>query len=398
VRALDGLRLLDLTHMVSGPYAGMMLADLGAQTIKVEPPGAGEGTRRLLADDPRNTLDGMGAYFLALNRNKQSVTINLKHEAGIALFYDLVRVSDIVLDNFSAGVTERLRIDYAHLAEINPRIITASITGFGGTGPDRDRVAFDLVTQAVGGTMSLSGPEGGPPTRFGPAIGDIGGGVMGVIGVLAALIARARTGRGQHVDISMLDAQISFLNYVATVHALSGEIPGPLGNGHFIHVPYNAYAARDGYVIIAIITDAFWKEFVRAFALADLDTSENEQQPGRLRNKQHIDARITEFFQTDTQAHWLARLAEARIPAAPVNNIAQALHDPQVQARNMYPEVRTPLGGVTHIPGNPIKLSETHEERFEPPPLVGQHNAQIFGGLLGKTPEEIAALRAAGAI
>jgi CoA:oxalate CoA-transferase len=398
MRALQGLRVLDLTHMVAGPYCGMMLADLGAETIKIEPPGTGEGTRRLLADDPRNTLDGMGAYFLALNRNKKSVTINLKHPAGRALFYDLVRVSDVVIDNFSVGVTGRLEIDYPRLSAINPRIITCSITGFGGTGPGADRVAFDLVAQAMGGTMSLSGPMGGPPTRFGPAIGDIGGGIMGIIGIQAALIARMQTGRGQHVDISMLDAQLSILNYVAAVYSLSGHIPQPMGNAHFVHVPYNSYPTQDGYVIIAILTDDFWKNFVRAFGLTDLDTPENERQPGRLRNQALIDTRIATLFQTNTQAHWLEKLREARIPSAPVNNVAQAVSDPQVAHRNMYPEVRTPHGSTVHLAGNPVKLSETHEERFDPPPLLGQHNQEIFCGLLGLDGERLTELQNAGAI
>lgn len=399
MQALTGFRVLDLTHMVSGPYCGMMLADLGAETIKVEPPGTGEGTRRLLADDPRNTLHGMGAYFLALNRNKKSVTINLKHPDGLALFYDLVRTADVVLDNFSVGVPERLQIDFARLSAINPRIVTCSITGFGGTGPGKDRVAFDLVAQGMGGTMSFSGPPGGPPTRFAPAIGDIGGGVMGVIGIQAALLARVTTGRGQHVDISMLDTQISFLNYVAAVYSLSGDIPQPLGNAHFIHVPYNSYPTRDGYVIVAIITDAFWKTFVSALPpLADLDTPENDRQPGRLKNQALIDARIADLFRTNTQAYWLKQLQMARVPCAPVNNVAQALSDVQVQHRHMYPEITTPFGGSVQVAGNPVKLSDTHEERFDPPPALGQDNAAIFGGLPGYDTARLARLKEVGAI
>jgi crotonobetainyl-CoA:carnitine CoA-transferase CaiB-like acyl-CoA transferase len=398
MKPLEGLRVLDLTHMVSGPYAGMMLADLGAETIKVEPPG-GEGTRRLLADDPRNTLDGQSAYYITLNRNKKSVTLNLKHPTGLALFYELVGHADVVLDNFSTGVMDRLHIDYAHLAPLNPRIITCSVTGFGQTGPGADRVAFDLVVQALGGGMSLSGPAGGPPTRFGPAIGDIGGGIMAVIGIQAALIARATTGRGQHVDISMLDAQFSLLNYIVTVYALSGQVPTPLGNAHFIHVPYNSYPTSDGFVIIAIITDEFWKQFVRNIPeLADLDTPEHERQPGRLRNQALIDGRISALFRTNTQAHWLQRLAEARVPSAPVNSVAQAAADPQIVYRNMFPRVATPQGHETSIPGNPIKLSGTPAETFDPAPLLGQHNSAIYGGLLGKSAEQLAALRDAGVI
>ena len=188
--ALQGIRVIDLTHMLSGPYCTMMLADLGAEMIKVEPPGRGEGTRRLLEKDPKNSFKGMGAYYVTLNRNKKSVTLNLKSEEGLALFYELVKTADVVVDNFSVGVTERLKIDYAHLCEINPAIITASITGFGHTGPGKKRVAFDMVSQASGGGMSITGQPDQPPTRAGIPIGDLGGGVMGIIGVLSALVAR----------------------------------------------------------------------------------------------------------------------------------------------------------------------------------------------------------------
>jgi CoA:oxalate CoA-transferase len=225
MKALHGIRILDLTHVLSGPYAGMMLADLGAETIKVEPPVTGEGTRRILEKDPANSLNGMGAYFITLNRNKKSVTLNLKSDKGLQIFYDLVKTADVVLSNFSVGVTERLKIDHARLSEVNPRIITCNITGFGEDGPGKDRNSLDLVAQAMGGLMSLTGQPGAPPTRAGIPIGDIGGGLMGVIGVLSALLARGQTGRGQHVDISMLDTQISLLNYIVTMYFLSGVTP-----------------------------------------------------------------------------------------------------------------------------------------------------------------------------
>ena len=206
MKALTGIRVLDLTHMLSGPYAAMLLADLGADTIKVEPPGAGEGTRALLASDPKNSVEGMGAYFLTLNRNKRSVTLDLKSQAGLALFYELVKTADVVLYNFSAGVADRLRISHPFVSEINPRIVTCSITGFGETGPHRDWVSFDMVAQGTGGGMSITGAPGGGPMRSGIPIGDLGGSLMGAVGVLAALQSRNATGHGQHVDISMQDA------------------------------------------------------------------------------------------------------------------------------------------------------------------------------------------------
>lgn len=397
MKALHDIRLLDLTHMLSGPYAGMMLADLGAETIKIEPPGSGEGTRRLLADDPQNSHNGMGAYFLTLNRNKKSVTLNLKSEAGLALFYELVKTADIVLDNFSAGVTERLQISHAHLAAVNPRLITCTITGFGETGPDNRRPAFDMVAQAMGGGMSITGQPGSQPTRAGIPIGDLGGGLMGVVGILAALVARQQTGRGQHVDISMLDAQISLLNYMATMHFLSGEIPDKLGNGHFVHVPYNTFPCRDGHIILAVITDNFWANLMEMVDLPELDTAENRGQPGRWRNQDLINQRLSELFQTNSQAYWIDRLRAARIPCAPVNNFAQALSDPQVTARQMVVDVPQAQGGCVRMPGNPVKLSDTHEESYTPPPQLGEHTVEILHSL-GKSEAEIAAWREEGVI
>ena len=398
MKPLAGTVLLDLTHMLSGPYAGMMLADLGTETLKIEPPGTGEGTRRLLADDPDNSLHGMGAYFLTLNRNKKSVTLNLKDERGLALFYDLVKHADVVLDNFSAGVTKRLNIDHAHLSEVNPRIVTCTITGFGETGPDTRQPAFDMVTQAVGGGMSITGQPGGPPTRSGIPIGDLGGGLMGVVGVLAALLARETTGQGQHVDISMLDAQISLLNYMATMYHLSGSVPDKLGNAHFVHVPYNTFACSDGYIIVAVITDNFWANLMDVLELPDLDTEENRGQPGRWRNQDLINEKLGEVFRTLTQAHWLSKLRKARIPCAPVNTLEQALRDPQVVARNMVVEVEHPEGGSVKMPGNPVKLSATNDDGYAPPPLLGQHTDEVLGSLLGLSDGELTDLRTKGVI
>jgi crotonobetainyl-CoA:carnitine CoA-transferase CaiB-like acyl-CoA transferase len=398
MRALQGLRLLDLTHMLSGPYAGMMLADLGAETIKIEPPGSGEGTRALLADDPKHSIDGMGAYFLTLNRNKKSVTLDLKSDRGRELFYALVRRSDIVLYNFSAGVAERLRVSRAFLGEINPRIITCSITGFGETGPNRDWTSFDMVAQGTGGGMSITGAPGGEPMRAGIPIGDLGGGMMGVIGVLAALQARSVTGRGQHVDISMHDAQVSLLNYMATMCLLSGEPLGPLGNGHFAHVPYGTFKVKDGYVIVAVIGDTFWKNLMAMVGLPELDTEENRTQPGRWKNREAIYRAIGQRMIEGTKAEWLARLREARIPCAPVNDIAEALSDPHVAARKMVVDVTHPSGARYRVPGNPIKLSETHEDTYASPPLLGQHTSEVLRELIGMSDDEIAALRKGGVI
>jgi len=384
--------------MLSGPYGAMMLADMGAETIKVEPPKTGEATRRLLERDPANSLKGFGAFYLTLNRNKKSITLDLKSEKGLNIFYELVKTADVVISNFSAGVTARLRIDYASLSQINPRIITCAITGFGETGPGKDRTAFDMVAQAMGGGMSITGQPGNPPTRPGIPFGDLAGGLMATIGVLAALNARHLTGRGQHVDISMLDAQISLLSYMAAMHFLSGVIPERLGNGHFVHVPYDAYQCSDGFFIIAIIADNFWEALLNVIPAADLNTEENKYQPGRLKNKEWINRRLNEIFATNTRKYWLDTLQAARIPCAPVNNLQQALSDEQVLFRNMVVEVEHPLGGSAKVVGNPIKLSETHEDTFSPPPLLGQHNEEVYSTLLGLSAEEISALVEAGII
>ncbi len=398
MKALQGIRILDLTHMLSGPYAGMMLADLGAETIKVEPPDKGEGTRRLLASDPQNSIDSMGAYFLTLNRNKKSVTLNLKSEQGLQLFYDLVRQSDVVLSNFSAGVTTKLKIDYEHLSAINPRIITCTISGFGETGPGAKRPAFDMVSQAMGGGMSITGQADGPPTRAGIPIGDLGGGMMGVIGVLSAIVARETTGKGQHVDISMQDAQISLLNYMATMYFLSNQIPHKLGNAHFVHVPYNTFPTETGHIVIAVITDSFWDNLMELVDAPDLDTEENKGQPGRWKNQNLINARLSDIFQTNTQDYWLEQLQVARIPCAPVNNLEQALSDVQVKARNMVVEVEHPNGTTYKVPGNPIKLSDTYEDSYSSPPLLSQHTDEVLQEILSCSDSDIEHLRASGVI
>jgi crotonobetainyl-CoA:carnitine CoA-transferase CaiB-like acyl-CoA transferase len=376
----------------------MILADLGAETIKVEPPGRGEMTRDLMADDPKFNVEGMGPYFLSLNRNKKSVTIDLKSEMGLALFYDLVRVSDIVLNNFRVGVVQRLKIDHERLAEINPRIITCSISGFGETGPDNNLPSYDMVAQAMSGTMSITGQPEGPPTRAGIPISDMNGSLMGVTGILAALVARGQTGRGQHVDISMLDSQISTLNYAATIYFLSNEIPTRIGNAHINHVPYDVYPCRDGHIILAVVTDEFWRKLMVILQLPDLDTEENRVRAGRLKNRDQINRKLGQTLTTQSKQYWLERMRAAGIPSGPVNDFAEAFTEPQVKARNMVIEVDYPQGDRVRMPGNPIKLSDTYTDTFIPSPGLGEHNQEIFGDLLGRPDTEITELQRTGAI
>lgn len=396
-KPLSGLVVIDLTHMLSGPYGTMLLADLGARTIKVEPP-HGEGTRSLLAKDPKNSRHGMGAYFLTLNRNKESVVIDLKKPEGRTLFYELVKHADVVVNNFGPGVPKRLGIDWDNLSQHNPRIITCSVTGFGETGPANARPAFDQIAQGMGGGMSITGPMNGEPTRAGIPIGDLGGGLFAAIGILSAIIGRSQTGRGQHIDISMLDGQISMLNYMATMYLLTGENPGPLGNAHFVHVPYDTFHAKDRWIIIAVITDNGWNGVVEALGADDLRDPAFLTQPGRWAKRDFINRRIREILADQSADYWLETLTRHQVPCAPVNDFEHALNDQQVRARNMVVDVTLRQGGTISMPGNPVKLSEFGPETFSPPPELGHDTEVVLRGLLHKSPEEISKLRAAGII
>jgi crotonobetainyl-CoA:carnitine CoA-transferase CaiB-like acyl-CoA transferase len=375
----------------------MILADLGAETIKVEPL-AGEGTRKLLATDPNNSLDGMGAYYITLNRNKKSVAVDLKTKEGLALFKDLVANVDIVISNFGAGVPERLGIDYASLSAVNPRIITCTVSGFGSDGPGSKRPAFDQVAQAMGGGMSITGPDPETMVRAGIPIGDLGGGMFGVMGILAALYERERSGLGQHVDISMLDCQISMLNYMATMHFLSGEDPYPIGNSHFVHVPYNTFSCSDGSIVIAVITDNFWANLKGVVNCAEFDNAKYDTQPGRWEDREMINARLNELLSVNSCAYWLALFEAQRIPCSPVNSLSQALSDTQVLHRNMVIDLKHPNGSSTKGPGNPIKLSRSSDEIFTAAPTLGQHTDEVMTQLLNLSVEQIQQMKNQGII
>jgi crotonobetainyl-CoA:carnitine CoA-transferase CaiB-like acyl-CoA transferase len=391
-QTLKGVRILDLTHMLAGPYGSMILADLGAETIKVEPL-QGEGTRKLLANDPNNSLDGMGAYYITLNRNKKSVAIDLKSEKGLMVFYRLVEKSDIVISNFGAGVAERLKIDYLTLKQINSRIITCSISGFGSDGPGSKRPAFDQVAQAMGGGMSITGLDRQQPVRAGIPIGDLGGGMFGVMGILAAIIEREQSGIGQHVDISMLDCQVSMLNYMATMHFLSGEDPYPIGNSHFVHVPYNTFLCSDGFIVIAVITDNFWHNLKEVIDCTEFRDDKFDTQPGRWKEKDLIEKKINEALITNTCKFWLDKLEAKRIPCGPVNTFSQVLSDEQVIHRNMVVDLPHPNGKSTKGPGNPIKLSRGSDTVFTAAPTLGEHTDDIMMELLNMTADELADLK-----
>lgn len=393
-RPLEGLTVLDLTHMLSGPYGGMMLADLGARTIKVEPPGRGEQTRRIGEDDPQHTVDGVGVYFLTLNRNKQSVALNLKTDEGRRVFMDLVKVADVVLDNFAAGVMKRLGLEHDALAAVNPRIVSCSITGFGETGPDIHRPAFDQVVQAMSGGMSITGDATSSPMRSGIPIGDLGGGLFATIGILAALQERERSGRGQHVDVSMLDGQISLLSYIGAMYLTSGRVPQAVGNGHAMHVPYNVYPTQDGHLVIACIGDDFFRRLVQCLADPALDADTYRSQQGRLAHRELIESVVRRHLAGEPTAYWLARFAEAKVPCAPVNDMAEAFADPQVRARDMVVPVRLDSGRTIDLPGTPLKFSRCNEERFTAPPSVGRDTETVLREVLGYPQAEAARVAA----
>ena len=378
MKPLEGIKVLDLTHMLAGPYAGMVLADLGADVVKVEPLGTGEMTRGLLSDDPNNSFKGFGAYFLTLNRNKKSVSLDLKDAQGLDVFYDLVKSTDVVLNNFSAGVVKKLKIDFDHLSKINSKIITCSITGFGETGKHSSRPAYDQIVQAYSGGMSITGADASTPTRAGIPIGDLGSGLFSVIGMLSALLSREKTGKGQHLDLSLLDVQISLLTYMATMQTLSGVNPEPIGNAHFVHVPYNSFTTKNGFVVIAVITDAFWQELLNIVDVDNLRKEEFQSSTGRLQNQKFIESELNKKLSTETSEHWIKALNSAKVPCAPINSFSQALSDEQVIHRNMVVEVEHPDGGKVKMPGNPIKLSYTDEDSFSPPPHLGQHTKETL--------------------
>ena len=388
-KPLQHIKILDLTHMLSGPYGGMILADLGCEVVKVEPPVKGEGTRRLLENDPDFSLNGMGAYFYTLNRNKKSLSLDLKKAEGLDIFYELVKQADVVISNFSAGVTKKLRIDYEDLKIINPGIITCTVSGFGESGPNFQRPAFDQIAQALGGGMSITGLSASEPMRAGIPIGDLSGGMFAVMGIQAAIIDKDRTGTGQHVDISMLDCQISMLNYMATMQTMSGIVPKPIGNSHFVHMPYNSFLTKDYPIVITAVGDQFWSRILKIFKNTELQNPEYETANGRQKDKSRIEEIMQEELLTQNSEYWLRELEKESVPCARVNNIEQAINDEQIQHRNMLVDVPHPQSGSAKIPGNPIKLSKVKNEEYLAPPLLGAHTKEILTEWLGYSSKEL---------
>jgi crotonobetainyl-CoA:carnitine CoA-transferase CaiB-like acyl-CoA transferase len=378
--------------MLSGPYGAMILADLGYEVIKVEPPIKGEGTRRLLENDPDYSFNGMGAYFYTLNRNKKSLSLDLKKPEGLKIFYELAKKVDVIISNFSAGVTKKLKIDFETLKAINPKIITCTVSGFGESGPNFKRPAFDQIAQALGGGMSITGFSSSQPMRAGIPIGDLSGGMFAVMGIQAAIINRANTGIGQHVDISMLDCQISMLNYMVTMQTMSGIVPEPIGNSHFVHMPYNSFLTKDYPIVIAAVGDQFWPRLLKLFNNLELQDPKYITAYERQKDKDKLEKIIQEELIKEKSDYWLNLLEKESVPCARVNNIEQAINDEQIRHRNMLVDVPHPDGGSVKIPGNPIKLSEVTNEEFLAPPLLGEHTKEVLNEWLGYSDEDLESL------
>jgi formyl-CoA transferase/CoA:oxalate CoA-transferase len=396
---LAGIRVLELTSVLGGPLAARILADLGAEVIKIEQPGAGDASRRL----GPYFLNGESAYFLGFNRNKKSVTLNLGAEDGLEAFYRLVRVSDVVLDNFRPAVLDRLKIDHATLRAINPRIICSSLSGFGQEGPYRDRPAFDGVVQAMSGAMSVTGVSGGDPMYLGFPMGDVGGGWGAALGTLAALFARERTGESQRVDVSMLDMLVSFQAHLGQMYLASGEIPEPIGSGHPSNIPAKAFRAKDGaWVQVHCSTEPFWFKLVELVSacVPGFEALAGDERfktaGGRMAHRSELESLLADAIVTRSADDWAALFIDWDVPAVPINNIAEALADPQVQARSMVVEIDHPTAGTFKTAGNPIKLGQ--EERFSPPPTLGEHTREVLREIANFGKDEIDAMEARGTI
>ena len=391
---LTGVRILELGQIIAGTYGGQLLSDMGAEVIKVEAPEGDLGRNPSVAP-----YRGESGVFLTFNRNKQSVVINLKTAAGRKVFYDLVKVSDVVIDNFRPGVLDRLQVDYATLRGINPRLIQCSITGFGTAGAYKDHPALDIIIQAISGHMAVTGERGRAPARVGVPLGDLSGGVFACMGILSALYARERDGQGRRVELSMFDAMLNLLTYMGTMWLTNGELPQPPGSGHDYTVPWQAFAASDGYVVVATREDSFWRRLCEVLEDPALGKDPRfATNANRVKHKAVLVPRLDAIFRTRGVAEWLERLRAADVPAAPVNHFDKAFAEPPVAEREMIVEYDHPDVGKVRLPGNPIKMSGVTGTLSTPAPRLGEHTEAVLGRLLSLSPDEIAGLRRQGAI
>ncbi|MFE0378137.1 CaiB/BaiF CoA transferase family protein [Streptomyces inhibens] len=392
--ALTGIRVLDLSRILSGPLATMVLADLGAEVIKVEDTKDGDDTRQW--GPPFQGTEA--AYFLAANRNKRGISVDLKTDQGREFVLRLADRADVVVENFRPGTADRLGLGHRDLSARNPRLIYASISGYGQTGPWATRPGYDAIAQAQSGMMSITGEPGGRPMRPGVATADIGAGMWAAIGILAALQARRTTGRGQHVDISLLDGQLAWLTYVAGGYFATGAVPAPHGSAHPTIVPYQALATADGHVMVAAGNDKLWRRLADVLGLAPLGHDPRfATNPDRVRHREQLIPLLEEALARRGAAEWAQLLDDAGIPCAPISDVAQALSGPQAVARGMVTELDHPTAGRLRTVASPLKLSATPARIRTAPPLLGQHTDEVLAET-GYSPADIAELHASGAV
>ncbi|MGH6924302.1 MAG: CaiB/BaiF CoA transferase family protein [Propylenella sp.] len=373
---LAGFRVLDVSQVMAGPFCCMLLGDMGADVIKVEPPGSGDQTRRSMEFRLKGE-DSPG--FLALNRNKRSIAIDLKSAAGRNVFYALARTADVVVENSRPGVAERLKIDYATLAKINPRLVYASISGFGQTGPWAERPGFDLIAQAMSGIMSATGHPGQEPVKSTIPVADLGAGMFAAYGILSALLGRERTGRGQYIDASLFEAALGLSVWETTEYWATGKPPGPIGTANRMSAPYQAGKASDGYFVFGAANQKLWRALCETVGRADLLADPRfAQNPNRVKNREALIAELSKDFQRKRVSEWVERLLAAGVPAAPIHDYAEALASDHVRARRMVMEVEHPTEGSYTSLGFPVKLSDTPQEVRLPPPLLDQHRDEIL--------------------
>ena len=389
---LDGITVLDLTRVLSGPYCSMMLGDMGARVIKVEQPGKGDDTR---AWGPPFT-EGESAYFLSINRNKQSVTLDFKHPEGRELLDRLIATADVIVENFRPGTLSKLGLDYPSLAPAHPRLIYCSISGYGHTGPRRHEAGYDAVMQGEGGLMSITGSPDGPPVRLGVAIADIVTGMFAAQGITLALLARERTGQGQAVDIAMLDSVVALLTYQAGIYFATNVAPPRLGNRHPTIVPYETFSASDGDFVLAVGNDDQWRRFCRVAEFPE----EEQFATNRLRVENYAQLRplLARRLETKTRGEWIEQLTAAGVPCGSVRNLQEVFDDAQVAARAMVAELPHPRAGMLKLLGTPLKLSNTPGGVRTAPPILGEHTEHVLSLDLGLSADRIDELRAKGVV
>lgn len=386
---LEGIKVLDLTRVLAGPYATMILGDLGADIIKIEMPVKGDDARHF-----GPYVKDESAYFMSLNRNKRSITLNLKHQKGKELFLKMVKKADIVVENYRPGTMEKLGLGYDVLSEINPSIIYAATSGYGHTGPYSKRAAYDAVVQAMGGIMSITGEKGGKPTRVGSSIGDITAGLFTAIGILAALNNRNQTGKGQKVDVAMLDCQVAILENAIARYVVTGEVPKPGGNRHPSIVPFEPFETSNGEIMVAAGNDALWAAFCKVIGREELIEDERfKTNPLRNENYDELRPLIADPMKEKTTEEWQHLLDQAGIPNGPINTIDKVIEDPQVLAREMIVEIDHPVAGKLKVPGIPIKFSRTPGKIRRTAPLLGEHTDEILKELLDMDSKEIQRLK-----